>query len=142
MWPATLVSCCDSITVRTISSRTQSRFFRYSNSPLISGTPSLIFRSFGACFSDAASFLACSYAASFSPFSLISSRNSSDHFLVGSDANLTEEQMNDRSCRPGSPKWFCRKTVVIGWLSTPPFSGRYSERLDNASVLPFFVPGR
>jgi len=41
----------------------------------------------------------------------------------------------------GSAKWVLCKTIVIGWLLLPPFSVRYSKRLDNTSGFQFFVLG-
>jgi len=68
------------------------------------------------------------------------------HFRTGSDVSRAEEQTKVHFCLSGSAKpvsarCLFPKTVVIGWFSTPPFSGRYYERLDSASGLPFCIPG-
>jgi hypothetical protein len=86
------------------------------------------------------------YSASPSPAFLTFSKNFSFHLLAGIEPSRADEIMNTVPSPPElieeilasslAKCLFC-KTVEIGWFSPPPFSGRYSGRLDNASGFPF-----
>ena len=119
--------------------------------PAHAASPFSSYSSFPLFFSFSNSSSALRYSGSFSPTLYTSTKNSFFQLRAVSDSSRAAEMMNAVPSHwvltapaiwIGPAKWVLCKTVVIGWLSSPPFSGRYSEHLDNASGFPFFVPGR